>query len=212
MDTLRDFLLERILEEETLAQAAIDAHATGHSWDGEDDADSAHFARWNPWRVLSSCVAKRLIIAAHRDVGAGVDRRADPARMLKAHACSTCGQYDEYAIEWPCYTLKVLALDWVEHPSYRQEWRPQRLSSGVGRAPAASAMEQAPAASHPASPSEPAARQSAGPGAAAAKPPTNPGRPASAQMAAPTSGGPAMSASTASAPTAPRQRPGEPAA
>ncbi|HEX2895269.1 MAG TPA: DUF6221 family protein, partial [Marmoricola sp.] len=54
-----------------------------------------------------------------------------------AHACSTCGQYDEYAIEWPCYTLRVLALDWVDHPAYRPEWRPQRLSSGVGRAPAA---------------------------------------------------------------------------
>jgi hypothetical protein len=68
-----------------------------------------------------------------------VDRRADPDRILTAHACSTCGQYDEYAIEWPCYTLRVLALDWVDHPAYRQEWRPQRLSSGVGRAPAASA-------------------------------------------------------------------------
>jgi hypothetical protein len=139
MDTLREFLLERILEEEALAQAAIDAHPPLHAWDLADDADGAHFQHWNPWRVLSSCVAKRLIIAAHRDVGAGVDRRADPDRTLKAHACSTCGQYDEYAIEWPCYTLRVLALDWVDHPAYRQEWRPQRLSSGVGRAPAASA-------------------------------------------------------------------------
>jgi hypothetical protein len=139
MDTLREFLLERILEEEALAQAAIDAHPPLHAWDLADDADGAHFNHWNPWRVLSSCVAKRLIIAAHRDVGAGVDRRADPDRTLKAHACSTCGQYDEYAIEWPCYTLRVLALDWVDHPAYRQEWRPQRLSSGVGRAPAASA-------------------------------------------------------------------------
>lgn len=139
MDTLREFLLERILEEETLAQAAIDMHPPTHDWELGDDADGAHFGHWNPWRVLSSCVAKRLVIAAHRDVGAGVDRRADPDHVLKAHACSTCGQYDEYAIEWPCYTLRVLALEWVDHPSYRQEWRPQRLSSGVGRAPAASA-------------------------------------------------------------------------
>jgi len=137
---LREFLLERILEEESLAQAAIDAHSAGHVWQANGDPDSEHFAHWNPWRVLSGCVAKRLIIAAHRDVGAGVDRRADhPDRVLKAHACSTCGQYDEYAIEWPCYTLRVLALDWVDHPAYRTEWRPQRLSSGVGRAPAASA-------------------------------------------------------------------------
>jgi hypothetical protein len=141
MDTLRDFLLARILEEESLAQSAIDAHEPGYRWEQSDDADGAHAAHWNPWRVLSSCVAKRLVIAAHRDVGPGLDRRADSDRALKAHACSTCGQYDEYAIEWPCYTLRVLAIDWVEHPDYRLEWRPQRLSSGVGRAPAASAAE-----------------------------------------------------------------------
>jgi hypothetical protein len=146
MDTLRDFLLARLLEEETLAQAAIDAHPDGHAWAASGDADSAHFTRWNPWRVLSTCVAKRLIIAAHRDVGPGLDRRAEPERSMKARACSTCGQYDEYAIEWPCYTLRVLALDWVDHPAYRIEWRPQRLSSGVGRAPAASSMVRTPAA------------------------------------------------------------------
>ena len=145
MDTLRDFLLARLLEEETLAQAAIDAHPDGHTWTDEGDADTAHLARWNPWRVLSACVGKRLIIAAHRDVGPGLDRRAEPDRSLKARACSTCGQYDEYAIEWPCYTLRVLALDWFDHPAYRIEWRPQRLSSGVGRAPAASASRPAPA-------------------------------------------------------------------
>ncbi|MBO9523469.1 MAG: hypothetical protein J7518_18215 [Nocardioidaceae bacterium] len=137
METLRDFLLERIQEEETLAQAAIDAHGIGHVWRGaEDDADGEHFARWNPWRVLASCVSKRLIIAAHRDIGVGVDGRADDE--IKEQACSTCGQYDQYAIAWPCYTLRVLALDWADHPSYRREWRPQRLSSGVGRAPATS--------------------------------------------------------------------------
>ena len=162
MDRLRDFLLARLLEEETLAQAAIDAHPDGHTWDGSDgsDADGAHFARWNPWRVLSTCVAKRLIIAAHRDVGPGLDRRAEPDRSLKPRACSTCGQYDEFAIEWPCYTMRVLALDWVDHPDYRIEWRPQRLSSGVGRAPAASSVvhAQASAAVSSPTPEPPAAR------------------------------------------------------
>ena len=185
MDTLREFLLERILEEETLAQAAIDAHPTGHEWEATDDEDGAHFARWNPWRVLSSSVAKRLIIAAHRDVGAGVDRRAEGDQVLKAHACSTCGQYDEYAIEWPCYTLKVLALDWVDHPSYRQEWRPQRLSSGVGRAPAASAVREA--------------------AAAAATPSAQPVTPA----ASPASTLPATATSTVLPPAPPRQRPAQ---
>ena len=112
----------------------IDAHSAGHRWEELDPGDRPHFLHWNPWRVLAGCVAKRLIIAAHRDVGPGLDRRAEPDRALKPHACSTCGQYDEYAIDWPCYTLRVLALDWVDHAEYRTEWRPQRLSSGVGRA------------------------------------------------------------------------------
>jgi hypothetical protein len=178
MDTLREFLLERILEEETLAQAAIDVHPAGHAWVEAADPDSAHFTRWNPWRVLSGCVAKRLIIAAHRDVGAGLDRRAEPDRALKAHACSTCGQYDEYAIEWPCYTLRVLALDWVDHPGYRTEWRPQRLSSGVGRAPAASASlpPQAPSSTPKPAPVPVPKAVPAAPAAPAA--PATPGQPA----------------------------------
>jgi hypothetical protein len=132
--TLRDFVLERIHEEETLAQAAIDAHDMNHPWRSRTgvDGDDQHFAHWNPWRVLSACVAKRLLVAAHRDVGPGVDHRAGEPTPV-AHACSTCGQYDEYAVAWPCYTLRALALDWVDHPGYRREWRPRRISSGVGR-------------------------------------------------------------------------------
>jgi len=195
METLRDFLLERILEEETLAQAAIDAHPTGYEWEAANDDDGAHFRRWNPWRVLSTCVAKRLIIAAHRDVGAGVDQRADHDRMLKAHACATCGQYDEYAIEWPCYTLKVLALDWVDHPKYRQEWRPQRLSSGVGRAPAASEarVSERPTGTSGAAPA---------PAVPAASPAASPVAPKTAPLSSP-----AMA--TALPPSPPLQRPGQ---
>lgn len=155
MDTLREFLLERIEEEEALAHAAIDARGIGHTWNDPDGPDGAHFGRWNPWRVLASCVSKRLIIAAHRDVGPGFDGRAEPDNQIKTHACSTCGQYDQYAISWPCYTLRVLALDWADHPSYRREWRPQRLNSGVGRAPA------------PATQPEPAVLESTAPPAAA---------------------------------------------
>lgn len=138
MITLKDFLLERIAEDEDFAQRAIDGHEPGFRWSPLDTVDGPHIAHWSPWRVLSGCVAKRLIIAAHRDVGPGVDKLSDPDGALKAHVCSTCGQYDEYAIDWPCYTLRVLALDWVEHPDYRNEWRPQRLSAEVGRTRAAS--------------------------------------------------------------------------
>jgi hypothetical protein len=104
--------------------------------------------------------------------------------MAKDHVCSTCGQYDEYAIEWPCYTLRVLALDWVDHPAYRPEWRPQRLSSGVGRAPAASATTATtatPAAESPA----PAAPPAVAPPAAAPAPAIAPAATAIAAPARP---------------------------
>jgi hypothetical protein len=145
METLNEFLLDRILEDESLANAAIDAHEMNHVWgvDLTAGSDGSHIARWDPWRVLTTCIGMRLLVAAHRDVGAGVDRRADPDRTVTTHACSTCGQYDEYAVEWPCYTLRVLALGWVGHPAYRQEWRPRRLSSGVSRAPAAVSLPAA---------------------------------------------------------------------
>jgi hypothetical protein len=87
-----------------------------------------------------------LLIAAHRDIGPGVDRRAATDRTAVGHACSTCGQYDEYAVAWPCYTLRVLALEWVDHPAYRREWRPRRISSGVGRAPVPPPQERSGAA------------------------------------------------------------------
>ncbi|WP_222443405.1 DUF6221 family protein [Streptomyces misionensis] len=31
------------------------------------------------------------------------------------------------------YAIRVLAQSYAEHPGYRQEWRPQGLSSGSGR-------------------------------------------------------------------------------
>jgi hypothetical protein len=111
MTALTEFLLARIDEDEDRAQQAVDAHGPGHPW---------------PWRVLSGCVTKRLIMAAHRDAGPGVDGEAAAEDALKDRVCATCSEHDGTATAWPCYTLRVIALDYVEHPDYEWEWRPVR--------------------------------------------------------------------------------------
>jgi hypothetical protein len=111
---LAEFLSARVAEEEALAQAAIDAQA---------DAPLAveYDANWNPWRVLAGCVAKRLILAAHRRVEvAGAEGHG------VTHACSMC-RPDQNRSGWPCYTVRTLALEYADHVDYRYEWRPQRL-------------------------------------------------------------------------------------
>jgi hypothetical protein len=127
--TLQGFIGGRISEDEQIAEDAIDGHESGYRWGGNTTVDGPQMARWNPWRVLSNCVCKRLIASAHRDAGPGVERRPGRNYARIEHTCSTCGQRDGDAIAWPCYTLKVMALDWVEHVDDRIEWRPQRGGS-----------------------------------------------------------------------------------
>ena len=129
---LETFLLERIGEDEQIAQEAIDAHESGYHWGRVDTVDGRHLMRWNPWRVISSCMAKRLIITAHSDAGPGVQ----PGHKDEiVHACRACGCVDQVATEWPCYTLKVMALSWADHPDYRPDWRPRSSQArGSGEA------------------------------------------------------------------------------
>lgn len=130
MSSLREFLLERILEDESAAQHAIDSYPPAHRWSASDDATAPQYAHDDPWRMLSGCVAKRLLVAAHRDVGPTLEVVGGHPH---AQACSTCGPYDEQDVDGPCYTLRVLGLHWVDHPSYRSEWRPDWLRCAVGR-------------------------------------------------------------------------------
>jgi hypothetical protein len=129
VNTFQGFVGGRIAEDEQIAQDAIDGHESGYRWGCNTTVDGQQTARWNPWRVLSTCLSKRLIVAAHRDVGPGVERHPGETDAVLAHTCSTCGRYDGHAVAWPCYTLKVMALDWEEHTDYRKEWRPQRTAA-----------------------------------------------------------------------------------
>lgn len=86
-----------------------------------------HIARHDPARVLADIDAKRRVLAMHGD---------------DAGDCSTCGRssYEENPgahlreepemidvwrpASWPCATLRLLALPYIDRPDCRPEWKP----------------------------------------------------------------------------------------
>lgn len=127
--TLTDFLLARIAEDE----AAIDVDG---SFGRPDPVGDRPLQRWDydemligPARMLAECEAKRRIVELHPPgLPVIVDMPAPPGSMAsRIHvpspdkpSCARCGP----TVEWPCQTLRVLAMPYVDHPDYREEWRP----------------------------------------------------------------------------------------
>lgn len=109
-----EFILDRIAEEEALAERALDHMPPVGLSDGEPlEAVSpiAEFVgHWNPWRVLSMCVLRRHVVMLHRPLLDQSDRMR----------CSTC--HDPGSDSWPCASMAILANEWVEHPDFRPEW------------------------------------------------------------------------------------------
>jgi hypothetical protein len=77
-----------------------------------DREAQAHFARWDPTRVLAEVDAKRRILDLHDSDG--------------GHECA--GGSDSYGsvtvYDAPCPTVRLLALPYAGQPGYRDEWRP----------------------------------------------------------------------------------------
>ena len=77
-----------------------------------------HIARHDPARVLAEIAAKRQILDEHFNVNEG--------------SCGTCVEgkwgYPTHGgslpQDYPCPTLRLLALPYADHPDYRDEWRP----------------------------------------------------------------------------------------
>ena len=127
------FLRARLDEDEQAAQAAFSGQADPENGWGADRPDGQrystivphvgmiheavqadHIVRWNPARVLRGVERDRRIIELHHPVELP-DEMADACA-----ACEVTGAYPEY----PCDTLRLLALPYVDHPDYREEWRP----------------------------------------------------------------------------------------
>jgi hypothetical protein len=141
VSSLSEFLLERIAEDEAAAQEAkrdalVFSSRPPYAKLGFAAGDLAQ--RFDPARVLAECEAKRAIVELHRPApsasfhhGSNTGSVAawaavtDPEEDLEADAaCETCGEFSEYAVPWPCQTLRLLALPYADHPDYDEEWRP----------------------------------------------------------------------------------------
>lgn len=131
MTTLREFVLERIHEEELAAQSVIDRYPANHRWSERDAVAGAYPRHWDPWRALTGCMAKRLLVNAHCNGGPSIPDQPRLSGGSGSRACADCGRYGDH-LTGPCYTLRVLALHWVDHPSYRNEWRPDSLRRVAG--------------------------------------------------------------------------------
>lgn len=91
--------------------AGNDTLIVRHTWPNEGE----HIARHDPDRVLARVAAERQIAALHQPAGRYVYRDDG------TEACGTCG---DYTVEWPCPTLRLLALPYNRHGDSREEWRP----------------------------------------------------------------------------------------
>lgn len=117
--TLSEFLLARIGEDEAQARDAIakrDAIAYTHPPVVPDMALMAFedvgvpAVLVGPERVLAECEAKRQVVELH------AENDSNPSRFELQ--CWNDGE------EYPCQTLRILALPYADHPAYRREWRP----------------------------------------------------------------------------------------
>lgn len=108
MTDLAEFLLARIVEDEALARNDM---PTGARRNGK--ATAVATAR----RVRTECEAKRRIVEHHS---------GRPTFSNWPTSCDGCSEdclYCEGEHAWPCQTLRLLALPYVDHPDYDEAWR-----------------------------------------------------------------------------------------
>lgn len=133
MTDLAAWLLEQIAEDERIARLAsgpkwwletyLNLGATPAAvWsalpprdenlvaaNGPNPHNLRHLAAWDPARVLAECAAKRRIVARHRN--------------LSDVNCTACDASE--CLDFPCPTLRLLALPYADRPGYDEAWRPE---------------------------------------------------------------------------------------
>lgn len=93
--------------------------------------NAEHIARHDPARVLRDVEAKRRIVDAYLPPGADPHpglpcinyEGQDPADYDDYDSCSRHLEATKHRFHTD-YVLRLLALSYADHPSYREEWRP----------------------------------------------------------------------------------------
>ncbi|MFD7661098.1 DUF6221 family protein [Streptomyces sp. NPDC059788] len=143
MNDLTQFLRDRLGEDEAAARATTERQPYDE-WDAAgagDDSDSRlshwevvkiarphatpaaksvseHIARHDPARVLAEVDAKRRLLVVH------AKSSSYDGCVICDDGNDSCGCMGGAHWEYPCDTVKLLALSYADHPDYRQEWRP----------------------------------------------------------------------------------------
>lgn len=122
--TLTEFLLARIGDDERVAREA--QGETAHfSFDASAVPVREHIMRWTSARVLAEVAAKRRIVEIHCRMVHEMDNHYPVKEGWTRYVCARCGDSGEDTpVEFPCETLRLLALPYAEHESYRAEWKP----------------------------------------------------------------------------------------
>jgi hypothetical protein len=130
--TLTEFLLARIAEDKASASTHAYSTVVGDVALGDGRrAPLNSWVRFNPARVLAECEAKRRIVTeVHYDRNAEsvAEAKADHERhgwpVLVESECASCSCYSDCVVSIEdCPTLRLLALPYVDHPSFQDEWR-----------------------------------------------------------------------------------------
>lgn len=125
MSELIEFLRARLDEDQQAAEQA-QAEASSWWWNEPESAPERHIARHKPARVLREVEAKRATLDVHHAARFGGD-----GHPLNSDCCAVCcwdnpngTGYDRAADDWPCTTIRLLALPYSDHSDYREDWRP----------------------------------------------------------------------------------------
>jgi hypothetical protein len=118
--SLPEFLLERIAEDESEAQATSGRIARAAmqemaAWAGGVGPAARHIARWDPARVLAECQARRQIVEFAQEA-TGMEISLD-LEFGQSHRDEAADPYIGDRI------LHLLAAPYAGHPDYRPEWK-----------------------------------------------------------------------------------------
>lgn len=91
---------------------------TGADVVDEPNTPLAHIVRHDPARVLREVEAKRALLKRH------APRERGDGCVVCDDGNDSCGCLSGPHWSYPCDTVKILALPYVDHPEYREEWRP----------------------------------------------------------------------------------------